>query len=257
MRSALYQLSPDRRRASARDRAASFLMAAAIAVLVLIGLITLAPFVPRVTPAPDKPNTFSLAPPPPMTIGQKAVPHRAHHHQAAGGSSSPAPPRPPAAIKPPAPTTLSLPGVMSLSLASSDISKIAAPAGDESAGSGNSSGSGSGSTYGPGEGPGGAALYNADWYRRPTDAELGTYLPKNAPTEGWGLVACQTIADNHVDNCRQLGESPLGSGFSRAVRQAAWQFLIRPPRIGGRPLIGAWVRIRIVYRQGGASAAGG
>jgi len=102
-------------------------------------------------------------------------------------------------------------------------------------------------TYGPGEGPGGVQLFNADWYREPTDAELSFYLPPNRPSEGWGLVACRTIEHFHVDDCQTIGEYPLGSGFGRAVREAAWQFLVRPPRINGKPQIGAWVRIRITY----------
>lgn len=103
--------------------------------------------------------------------------------------------------------------------------------------------------YGAGEGPGGVKLYDPDWYRRPTDAQLSGYLPPNAPHQGWGLVACQTVANYHVDNCQTLGELPLGSGFGRAVREAAWQFLVLPPRINGKPMIGAWVRIRISYGE--------
>lgn len=103
------------------------------------------------------------------------------------------------------------------------------------------------SAYGPGDGPGGAQLYDADWFRRPSSAELDGYLTASMPREGWGLIACQTIARNRVDNCRTLGEFPAGSGYGRAVREAAWQFQILPPRINGKPMIGSWVRIRITY----------
>lgn len=114
-------------------------------------------------------------------------------------------------------------------------------------------GQNSGSAYGPGEGPGGVQLYDADWYRKPSDAELASYLPEGAPTKGWGLIACKTVEHYHVENCQTIGEYPLGSGFARAVRSAAWQFLVLPPRINGRPIIGAWVRIRIDYAERSAS----
>jgi len=116
-------------------------------------------------------------------------------------------------------------------------------------GAGGSSGKGS---YGPGEGPNGMQLYPVEWYREPTDAELSTYLPKSNPGDGWGEVACETIEHYHVDNCEIIGESPRGSGYGRAVLNASWQFLVRPPRINGVMKIGAPVRIRITYSERGA-----
>jgi protein TonB len=89
--------------------------------------------------------------------------------------------------------------------------------------------------------------------REPSNAELRTYLPSAGVEAGsWALIACQTIAHNRVENCAQLGESPRGSGLSKAMRLAAWQFLVRPPRIGGKPMVGAWVRIRIDFGNGKA-----
>jgi protein TonB len=108
-----------------------------------------------------------------------------------------------------------------------------------------SAGSTAGDSEQVGRGPNGEVLYAAEWARHPTDAELGGYLPKNAP-DGFGLIACRTIPDNRVDDCMELDQTP-GSRLASAVRQAAWQFRVRPPRKGGKPLIGSWVEIRIDY----------
>jgi hypothetical protein len=112
---------------------------------------------------------------------------------------------------------------------------------------------------GPGSGPNGETLYNARWEREPTNAELNTYLP-GRPRNGWGIIACRTIPGNRVEDCHEIGQSP-GSGLAGAIRRAAWQFRIFPPRIGGRPMVGEWVRIRIDYRvtevKDGSGTAGG
>lgn len=126
-------------------------------------------------------------------------------------------------------------------LAASDISRLGS-----AAGAATEKGAGA-KTAGVGEGPGGVTLYNAEWVREPSNAELRTYLPRDVGPGSWALIACQTIAHNQVENCAQLGESPRGSGLSKAMRLAAWQFRIRPPRIDGKPMVGAWVRIRIDF----------
>jgi protein TonB len=96
-----------------------------------------------------------------------------------------------------------------------------------------------------GRGPHGETLYAAEWVREPTHAEMAGYLPRDAP-DGWGVVACKTIPGNRVQDCVELGNSP-GSHLARALRQAAWQFRVRPPRKNGRALVGEWVRIHLEY----------
>jgi protein TonB len=127
-------------------------------------------------------------------------------------------------------------------MAASDISKIPA------AGSG-----GGGDSEVVGKGPNGEALYAAEWAREPTDAELAGYLPRNAP-EGYGLIACKTMPGDRVEDCVELDQEPHGSHLAAAVRQAAWQFRVRPPRKGGHALIGSWVRIRIDYYHSGSES---
>lgn len=97
-----------------------------------------------------------------------------------------------------------------------------------------------------GSGPNGEPLYAAAWYREPYDDELRGYL-STARGPGWGLIACRTASDYRVEDCVIIGEYPNGSGIARAVQAAAWQFKVRPPRIGGRYQVGEWVQIRIDY----------
>ena len=97
-----------------------------------------------------------------------------------------------------------------------------------------------------GTAPNGQPLYAAEWYRKPYDSELSGYL-STAQGPGWGLIACKTAPEFKVDNYVALDESPDHSNIARAVLAAAWQFKVRPPRLGGRSLVGAWVRIRIDY----------
>jgi protein TonB len=107
-----------------------------------------------------------------------------------------------------------------------------------------SSGDSSGDTAKAGTGAHGEQLYAAEWYREPTNAELTTYMPNRS---GWGDVACRTAPRFHVEDCYELDESPHGAQLSRGVREAAFQFLVRPPRVGGHVMVGEWVRIRIIW----------
>lgn len=108
------------------------------------------------------------------------------------------------------------------------------------------SGSAQGDTARVGTAPNGEPMYAAAWYRKPYDDELRGYL-STATGPGWGLIACRTAPDYRVEDCVGLEEYPRGSMIVRSILAAAWQFKVRPPRIGGRPQIGEWVRIRIDY----------
>ena len=103
--------------------------------------------------------------------------------------------------------------------------------------------------YGSGRRPGRGAAVQAEWVVEPTDAELAYYMPK-APGRELGRNRLQDGPNYRVENCRLLSESPMGSGLARAMRLAAWQFKVRPPRIDGKPLVGAWVRIHFDFGTG-------
>lgn len=92
----------------------------------------------------------------------------------------------------------------------------------------------------------GEPLYRARWYREPTEQELRGYL-STASGPGYALINCRTVEGFRVEDCELIDEHPSGAQIGRAVMAAAWQFKVRPPQLGGRPLVGAWVRIRISY----------
>ena len=94
-----------------------------------------------------------------------------------------------------------------------------------------------------GTAPNGQPLYAARWYREPGD-EIDGYLSTASP--GWGLIACRTVPNYFVTDCVPLGETP-GSMLNRSMLAASGQFRVRPPRLGGKVLVGAWVRIRLDY----------
>lgn len=215
--------------------------------LLLLALLTLGPRPEPREVDPRNPVTFEMAP---AAEAEKSEAKK----QTKKKERAPARKEVAAVVRPPQPVEkpiVQLPSPLPFlvldreQMASADIGKLPKASSDAGAsGQGDSTG-----TVGPGEGPGGVQLFEADWYRRPTHAELSPYLPANAPAEGWGLVACKTIDNYHVENCQALGESPAGSGLARAVRLAAWQFLVLPPRVNGKLMIGSWVRIRIDYSR--------
>ncbi|WP_085810207.1 hypothetical protein [Sphingomonas sp. TZW2008] len=231
-----------------RSRAASLSIALALVALLVLVLVRMGGL--RLPPPGGGRllSTFDVAPP-----GRKAAPaQRTTQRQEKRAERRVTPPRaaPPPPTLPPPPIVL--PGVINLSradFAASNIGRIPRAADDAGGATALAdSGGGAPDGGGGGAGPNGERLYNAEWVREPTRAELVTYLPPRRES-GWGMVMCRTIERNRVEDCREMGETP-GSGIARGLRQAAWQFLVRPPRVNGRPLVGAWVRIRFDLQVG-------
>lgn len=237
MRSASFQIESDRPAVSLRRRAGSFLLALAAELLIVIGLITLAWRAPNPPKPKPEPNTFSLEPSPTQKAATKKAAHSNAHSKSAAPKTTPPAPIVPPVLSKPAPNPMLNDKEL---FDAADISKMHGDTGD----TGDSK-----AAYGPGEGPGGERLFNAEWYREPTDGELAHYLPPRVDLGSWAEIACKTVPDFHVENCRSLGESPVGSGLARSLRLAAWQFRVRPPRIGGKAIIGAWVRIHFDFSR--------
>ena len=169
-----------------------------------------------------------------------------------------APPRPPRPVPPVPKPKIELPErplqmieVTRETFVAADIAKLGTAANGQQSGAQLAGGRGPGDSAIVGTAPNGEPLYAAEWYREPTNQELSTYMPRRMPDGGgWGMVACKTAERYRVTDCVELGQAPSGSHLAGAVRQAAWQFLVRPPRVGGKPMIGEWVRIRIDYNLG-------
>lgn len=240
-----------------RHRAASMALVVILHVLLLLLLLRLAPPPERISTVPMGPIIVALSPEAEVTPSrsQAAAPPSARQREEPPDRM---PPR--RAVRPDAeeaPVSSIWSQVIPMTrqqMAEADIGRFPPRAAAPAAGAGESGdapGRDTDDTSGPGKGPNGETLYNARWYREPTHAELSTYMPAGRRPEGWGIIACRTMPNYRVDNCEEIAQSPAGSGLAGAVRKAAWQFRIMPPRIGGRQMVGAWVRIRIDYHVSG------
>lgn len=194
-------------------------------------------------------TSFEVGPEPDESTG-------AEPSQQAAQQPRPPEPKPPEPEQPPEPqpteTTRPTVRITPREMAAADISKIPS--------SPRPSSRTSQSTYGPptrgktpgdtprvaGSAPNGEPLYAASWYREPYESEMAGYL-STASGPGWGQIACRTVPNYRVEDCVIVGEYPRGSNIAHAVLAAAWQFKVRPPRVGGRLKIGAWVQIRIMW----------
>lgn len=244
---------------SPRRRAVSLALALIANALLLLMLFGLAPAVRQMAPSRSGAITFQLDPgdkaePSASKSEQKAkaAPERARERAESEPRPETPPPPPPPVELPPRPLQMMV--LTRQDYAAADISRLprreraATSAGSGAALADASADAGGGAA---GRGPRGERLFDAQWYREPTEAELNGYISRRPPVGSWATIACRTIAGFHVDDCVELEESPPGSGLARSIRQAGWQFLVRPPRIGGRSMVGEWVRIRITFEAQG------
>ena len=246
MQLALFNGHPDQPRAPVGRRAIAFALVVLVHLLLAVMLLFLTPEFRKIV----APKVFEMS-------SYEAPKPAQQQEQKRSAAAKPQPkPQPQTPKSPPLDTTEAPDGKLfdKQLFEAIDITKIPNRKAEQSASADSSESPGattgnSTATYGPGQGPGGKTLYNAEWQREPTHAELAFYIPNGAPRGAWAMIACRTIANYRVEDCQELGDSPPGSRLAGAIRQAAWQFRVRPPRIDGKPQVGAWVRIRIDFSE--------
>lgn len=222
-----------------RGRAARFALTVIVHILGFALAFYLSPPLP-VKKRPDEIKNFRL-----LSLVEKEAEPRPMERTRARQRSAAAPP-PPESELDATPLPLNIMIVSSEVFRAADISRFRdrehpAPAAELAEADGDLS---------IGRGPGGERLYAAQWYREPTDAEMQTYLPRTGVRSGHALIICRTVTGYRVEDCRELEEAPPFSGLARAMRLASWQFRVRPPQIGGKPMVGAWVQIRFDLIEG-------
>jgi|UPI000564CFEC protein TonB len=227
------------------SRASSFAIALAL-VAALIWMLLRLGLLPDTLPSkpPGSLTTIDVQGDKPSHSAQKAVQAAPAHKTVQPTETKPTPKTPPPVVPPP-PIPWNVIPMSHDDFVQSDISTKPNRAADKAAAGGQQAdGSGAGDDNGSGGGGPGDRLYNAEWYPHPpTQQEMDFYLPKNGlRMPGWGEIACRTVANYRVEDCKEIGDTP-GSGFARSMVNAAWQFRVMPPRVNGRPMVGAWVRI--------------
>lgn len=224
-------------------RATGFAAALALEALLVLLLATLGRTDKPAKPAGEVLTTFDARPQP---TEQPVPEHRPERPRMAIQSA----PRPTVQEPLPAPAAPQQPALIPMThdqMAAFDIShlpKSAAAPPEQAPAYGPADTGTPGDTPRVGTAPNGEPMYAARWYREPYEGELRGYL-STAQHPGWGLIGCKTAPDFRVVDCVALDEYPENSNYAHAVVAAAWQFKVRPPRIGGRDVIGAWVQIRI------------
>jgi hypothetical protein len=218
------------RRPIERKRLVAFVIVIFVEALIMLALVRVAVSPPAPRKLQNDLVALSLSMPKAETEKQKSSPAPAKQKPVAPAAAKKTPE---IFLPQPKPTPNMVP-MSHEDFAASDIGKLGKPSGSKAA-------------QGPGDGPGGQTLYPADWYREPSPYVLAESLPYGAPHGAWAMIACRTIEHYHVENCVGIGESHVG--LALALRKAAWQFLVLPPRVNGRPLIGAWVRIRFDFTE--------
>jgi protein TonB len=124
-----------------------------------------------------------------------------------------------------------------LDMANGDIAKI-----HSGVAPGNAQASGGGG-HSMGDGPDDQGFYKAEWYRKPPQRALDLYMKPGQDMGRWAEVSCRMIENYKVEDCHELAEEPRGSGMARVLREASWQFQVRPPKRDGKVLLGERVRI--------------
>ena len=246
---------------SRRDRVVSFVLAVLVGVFLVFVLLIMSSVAGGGGDAGGQLVAINISPPSAAKEKQKAAPKQDEKQQPQVQTVTTPPPKLPPRVEIPSKNQVEWPpGFIKLSredIAKADISRIKPAGGGGSTGA---SAGGGGNAEGTGDGPGGARVYNAEWYREPTRAEMSPYMSaaRGGSSGDWAMIICRTVERYHVEDCREVDESPRGSGLARALRQAAWQFLVRPPRVDGKAQLGTWVRIRFDFKaaKSGDGAAG-
>ena len=241
----------DRIRARFGSRLGGIVLAVAIEILLVLLLTTLAPDIVRKAEPPA--TVFQMSPEPAAEPSPEQAAEPSDAHETARTKQEQAPQRP--APQPASPVQAPIPApIISMSrdaMAAADISKLP-PSPNPPVNKGKAM-MGPPDTGTPGDtprisgsGPNGEPLYRAAWYREPYDDETKGYL-STAQGPGWALINCRTVANFRIEDCYKIDEYPAGSNIARSVIAASWQFLVRPPRVGGVSQVGAWVQIRFYY----------
>lgn len=257
---ALLPRLPENFREMLGRRAAGVLLALLAELLLVLALLTLASGGTR--PKGERTTTFSLSPEssrpvapsevPAPPAAEREVPEAMPDERLAEVPPEPAPalPRPVNPVSPPPPLVILLSreqlAAIDLALRTPSPPAAATPRGAAAGPPDRGSSLGADTPRVEGAGPNGEPLYAAAWYREPYPEELRGYL-STSRGPGWALIACRTVRDYRVEDCIAVDEYPERSNIARSVLAAAWQFRVRPPRLGGELKFGEWVRIRIDY----------